>query len=247
MKENNTHMTYITRILFEFVCCTLYACTRKHYVHTCKYKQEVVAMVKEIKYEFFFSSTCCFFFFFFPSWWQWLSNQSCTSFRSPKNEGLFLPACQIVEIKAISFSNHWMEFLPNIVILTFCGKVQFCFKASLISAAVRPVCSGGQPGLPVSSLSPDGHFVRALSRCFSGSNQSLSHCPIMRWPETAGEMCVVLTHTAQLFWLCYIMLTLLSEDVGAQTEQFLLFFFGHSSLTMLLFFSPFLTSQIKFI
>lgn len=129
-----------------------------------------------------------------------------------------------------------MEFLPNIVILTFCGKVQFCFKASLISAAVRPVCSGGQPGPPVSSLSPDGHFVRALSRCFSGSNQSLSHCPIMRWPETAGEMCVVLTRTAQLFWLCYIMLTLLSEDVGAQAEQFLFFFFGHSSFTMLLFF-----------
>lgn len=186
---------------------------------------------------FFFLLPAVFFFFFFPpSWWQWLSNQSCTSFRSPKNEGLFLPACQIVEIKAISFSNHWMEFLPNIVILTFCGKVQFCFKASLNSAAVRPVCSGGQPGLPVSSLSPDGHFVRALSRCFSGSNQSLSHCPIMRWPETAGEMCVVLTRTAQLFWLCYIMLTLLSEDVGAQAEQFLFFFFGHSSFTMLLFF-----------
>ena len=141
----------------------------------------------------------------------------------PKNEGLFLPACQIVEIRAISFSNHRMEFLPNIVILTFCGKVQFCFKASLISAAVRPACSGGQPGLLVSSLLPDGHFVCASSRCFSGANQSLSHCPIMRWPEPAGEVCAVLTHTAQLFWSCNIMLTLLSRDVGAQTEQFLLF------------------------
>lgn len=101
MKGNNTHMTYITRILF--VCCTLYACTRKHYVHTCKYKQEVVAMVKEIKYEFFFSSTCCFFFFFFFLGDSDLATRAAHPSVHPKMRGYFSLPVKLWKLRQFLF------------------------------------------------------------------------------------------------------------------------------------------------